>query len=77
MLGTFPLGLALAFLTIRAKSIVPAMLAHFLNNAIVIVLQRDDLPAIGQVLSDHPGATLGGALVVAAGGLALAARGVA
>ncbi len=77
MLSTFPLGLALAFLAVRADSIVPSMLAHFLNNAIVIVLQRDDLPAIGTVISNHPNAALVGAALTVTGGLALAAKGVA
>lgn len=74
MVSTFPLGLALAYLAIRADSIVPSTIAHLLNNATVIVLQRDELPSLGRTLGAHPTALLAGTLVLAAAGLALAGR---
>jgi membrane protease YdiL (CAAX protease family) len=71
MLGVFPLGLALGFLAVRARSIIPGMIAHLLNNAIVLVLQRVT------IVDSHPELTLLAAFFLFAGGLALAAKGVA
>lgn len=70
MAGVFPLGLALGFLALRSGSIVPGMIAHLLNNAIVLVLQHIT------VIDDHPELTLIAAAVLFAGGLALATPGV-
>ncbi len=36
----FVCGVAFAFMTIRAGSILPTVLSHFLNNALIIVLTR-------------------------------------
>lgn len=71
MVGVFPLALALGFLAVRARSIVPGMIAHLLNNAIVLVLQRVT------IVDDHPELTLLAAFFLFGGGLALAAKGVA
>jgi membrane protease YdiL (CAAX protease family) len=71
MVGVFPLALALGFLAVRARSIVPGMIAHLLNNAIVLVLQRVT------IVDDHPQLTLLAAFLLFGGGLALAAKGVA
>ncbi|MEO8552995.1 MAG: CPBP family intramembrane glutamic endopeptidase, partial [Kofleriaceae bacterium] len=40
MVGVLPFGLALGFLAVRTGSIVPGMIAHLLNNVIVLLLQR-------------------------------------
>jgi sodium transport system permease protein len=66
MLATFPLGLALGVLAVRSRSIVPGMIAHFLNNAVVLVVAQL------HVTDPYPVAMLAGAGVFVAGGLALA-----
>ena len=71
-LPTFTLGLALAYVSLRADSVVPAMLAHLLNNAIAIAIARDEVPGITGWMDAHPSATLAGSLVAVACGLALA-----
>jgi len=75
IVSTFGLALALGFITLRANSVIPAMLAHVLNNAVVIVVSRDELPRVSAWMSAHSVVMLAGASVVFAGGLVLAARG--
>lgn len=75
MVTTFILGLALGYLTLRARSIVPAMICHFLNNTIAVVIARHEVPAANAWISEHPIAMLVGAAVLVGGGLVLAARG--
>jgi hypothetical protein len=70
-----PLGLALGLLAIRSGSVVPGMIAHFTNNAIALVLSRDELPAVSRVLGARPAISLLGAVVVLAFGVALTAKG--
>jgi membrane protease YdiL (CAAX protease family) len=77
MVSTFLLGLVLGYLTLRAGSVVPAMLAHLLNNTIAIAITRDEVPAVRSWIGDHPVAMLAGCVVVLAAGLGLAARGPA
>ncbi|MEO6771411.1 MAG: type II CAAX endopeptidase family protein [Kofleriaceae bacterium] len=71
MLGTFPLGLALGLLAVRSRSIVPGMIAHFLNNATVLVVERLNVTG----LDHHPNLAFAGASVLVLGGVALAATG--
>jgi len=71
MLGVLPLGLALGVLAVRSGSIVPGMIAHFLNNAIVLLLSRVT------VVDSHPQLTLIAACLLFAGGLVLAHVGAA
>ena len=47
----FGFGLLLGILALKADSIVPAMLAHFCNNAILIMLARSGLDRQMQTLS--------------------------
>ncbi len=75
MVSTFGLGLALAYLTLRADSAIPAMIAHLLNNAIVLVVSRDELPGVGAWIGAHSLVMVAGTAAVLAGGLALVARG--
>jgi membrane protease YdiL (CAAX protease family) len=77
MVTTFVLGLWLGFLTLRARSVVPAMIAHLLNNSIAILISRNELPTTITWMNDHPAPVLVGALVCVVGGLALAALGTA
>jgi membrane protease YdiL (CAAX protease family) len=75
MVSTLGLGLALAYLTLRADSAIPAMLAHLLNNSIVIVVSRDEVPSVGAWMGAHSTLMLAGTAAVCASGLALATRG--
>lgn len=72
MLGTLPLAFVLGVLAVRSGSVVPGMVAHLLNNAIVIVLERDEIPALGRALVASPAVTFAGAAVLVASGLVLA-----
>ena len=66
------LGFALGALALRARSLVPAMLAHALNNAFVIAVSRDDSPGgAASWLDGHPWSALAGAVVLAGTGLAI------
>jgi membrane protease YdiL (CAAX protease family) len=74
MAGTFPLGLALGVLTVRSHSVVPAMVTHFLNNAVVLVLSRVEVPGVTTLLTRHADAALVGAGALMVGGVLLAGR---
>ncbi len=71
LLPTFTLGLVLGWLAIRARSAVPGMLAHLLNNAIALVVARDEVPAVSSVLASHPTAALVGSAILTVTGLVL------
>jgi len=73
MLPTFTLGLAIGLLSLRAGSILPAMIAHFLNNAMAIVASREESHALSRALAAHPYAALAVFAALFAGGIALAA----
>ena len=75
MVSTFGLGLALAYLTLRADSALPAMVAHLLNNTIAILIARDTLPGVGTWMAANTPAMLAITVTLLGGGLALAARG--
>ena len=72
MLGTLPLALVLGVLAVRSGSVVPGMVAHLVNNAIVIVLERDEVPAIARALVASPVVTFAGAAALVAAALVLA-----
>jgi membrane protease YdiL (CAAX protease family) len=76
MVSTFALGVVLAFLTLRSRSIVPALIVHVLNNMIAVLLSRRELPAVTSFLEQYPIETFATALVCVACGLALTAKGV-
>jgi membrane protease YdiL (CAAX protease family) len=73
IVSTVLLGLALGYLTLRANSIVPAVIVHFLNNSIAIVLSRDEMPDIRVWIGAHTPFMLVASLVLVMCGLALAA----
>jgi membrane protease YdiL (CAAX protease family) len=75
MLATFPLGLFLGFLALRAGSVIPSMIVHALNNTVAITLSRDELPAASAWIGGHPVIAATGAIVLVAGGVTLAASG--
>ncbi len=77
VVSTFVLGLVLALLAIRSRSIVPSIIVHLLNNTIAIVLAREEIPALNAWMTDYPAITLSGAIVLAGCGIALGAKGTA
>ena len=77
MVSTFCFGLALGFLTLRASSVIPAMIAHLLNNTVTLVVTRHEVPGLTQWMDGHAGAMLIGTSVLLASGITLAARGAA
>jgi sodium transport system permease protein len=60
MLPTFTLGLVLGVLSLRAGSILPSVIAHFLNNAMAIVVQRQESEPLSRGLAEHPRLALAG-----------------
>jgi membrane protease YdiL (CAAX protease family) len=71
MAATFMLGCVLSLLTLRARSIVPAVIAHFLNNAIALIVTREETSAVSDVMQAHPVALLGITVGLLASGLVL------
>ncbi len=74
LVPTFTLGLVLAALGLHARSIIPCMLAHFLNNAIAILISRGELAGVAGWMDTHPAATTAGAMIGVSAGLTLIAR---
>ncbi|TMQ05547.1 MAG: CPBP family intramembrane metalloprotease [Deltaproteobacteria bacterium] len=74
-LPTLTLGIVLAVIAIRADSVLPAALAHAINNAMAIAMSRDELPGIAGWLTRHPTAAALGCAATTACGIAIAARG--
>jgi len=73
-LPTLTLGFVLALIAIRADSVLPTMIAHALNNALAILMSRDELPAIAGWLTRHPIAALAGGAASTAFGVAITVR---
>jgi membrane protease YdiL (CAAX protease family) len=69
---TFTLGFVLSVLAIRADSIVPAVIAHALNNAVAVVIARDDVPAVDRWFDAHPTGALCACSAATGAGIALA-----
>lgn len=72
MVATFPLGVALAILAVRSGSVLPGMLTHFLNNAMVIVLSHNALPQLARTIERYPIAAFAAAIASMGIGLVLA-----
>jgi membrane protease YdiL (CAAX protease family) len=73
-LPTFTLGLALGAIAIRADSVLPAMLAHGLNNGMAIAMSRGELATAAGWLDRHPVVALIGCATATASGLVIAVR---
>jgi len=73
MLPTFTLGLVLGVLSLRAGSILPAVIAHFLNNAMAIIVSRQESRALSTALDAHPYVALAVFAAIFLAGVALAA----
>jgi len=69
LIPTFTLGLLAGALTVRAHSVVPAMIAHFLNNAIAILVSRE--VATSSWIDAHPVSSIAVAGALTAGGIAI------
>jgi sodium transport system permease protein len=67
--STFVLALVLGAMTLRSQSVLPAMLCHALNNVIVILLSRHQLPWLERVLSSHGTLASSVAVVLVGAGL--------
>jgi len=70
-LPTFILGACLATITLRTRSVVPAILAHALNNATAMILATAPPAALVAAIDGAPDVALGVALMLATGGIAL------
>jgi membrane protease YdiL (CAAX protease family) len=77
IVSTFALGLVLAFITLRSRSIVPSLIVHALNNAVAVVLSRDEIPGASTWFNSHAPTAFVIAIACTLCGLALAAKGVA
>jgi membrane protease YdiL (CAAX protease family) len=73
-LPTATLGTVLAVLAIRADSVLPAVLAHAINNAIAIAMSRGELPQVAGWLAAHPVAAFTACSAATMAGVALAVR---
>ncbi len=74
IVGTLLFGIALGTLATGARSIVPGMLAHFLNNAVVLVIARVRPEPIVGFIDAYPGLTLAICTGEFVDGVALCAR---
>jgi membrane protease YdiL (CAAX protease family) len=73
-LPTFLLGAVLATLTLRTRSVVPAMLAHALNNAVAMLVATYPRGPLPETLEAYPAPTLAVAAAMTAAGIALCTR---
>lgn len=71
VVATFLLGCLLSLLTLRARSIVPAVVAHFLNNAVAVIVTRDEMSGVADAMQAHPVALLGITVGMLTSGLVL------
>jgi sodium transport system permease protein len=74
LVPTFMLGLVLGYLALRADSVLPGMVAHFINNACALVIARGDAPGVASVLGGYPIPALVGFSLAATLGVSLATR---
>jgi membrane protease YdiL (CAAX protease family) len=76
-LPTLLLGMVFAVIAIRADSVLPAMLAHVINNGIAIAISRGELAGIARWLDHNPTLALVGCSAATGAGFAIALRGPA
>ncbi len=69
--ATFTLGVAFAVLAIRADSIVPSVIGHALNNALAVLVARDELSGVAHWLGENPMPALAICGTTSAAGVAL------
>lgn len=73
LVPTFTLGLVLGFLALRADSALPGMIAHFMNNAIALLVVRGDVSPVAGAIGSHPNAALVAFAMATASGIAIVA----
>jgi membrane protease YdiL (CAAX protease family) len=66
------LGAILATMTVRSGSLVPAMIAHALNNGIALLVATDRAPPVARVIDAHPDVAAAVAATVVAAGVGIA-----
>ena len=71
LVPTFLIGIVLAWLTHRAQSVVPAMVAHLLNNIAGVLVSRDQPAGLRSMFEHHPALALGAAAVLTGAGIAI------
>jgi membrane protease YdiL (CAAX protease family) len=72
LVPTFTLGLLLGYLALRADSALPGMLAHFVNNAVALVIARGDAPPVANVFARYPSLAFAGCAIATTLGLFVA-----
>ena len=72
VVATFLLGCVLGFLTLRSRSIVPAIVVHFLNNTIAIIVSRESIAAVKPIMENYPAVLLATAVTLVLAGIGLA-----
>jgi membrane protease YdiL (CAAX protease family) len=74
LVPTFPLALVLGALAHRGSSVLPAMLAHLLNNTMAILVSRRQPAVLAGWLDAHPSAALAACVLATLAGIAMIAR---
>jgi membrane protease YdiL (CAAX protease family) len=66
LIPTFTLGVLAGMLTLRAHSVIPAMTAHVMNNALAILVSRDVVPGTSAWIDANraPSLVIAGALTL-------------
>ncbi|MEO7094592.1 MAG: CPBP family intramembrane glutamic endopeptidase [Polyangiales bacterium] len=77
LLPTFTLGILLGVLAHRADSVVPAMIAHLLNNTMAILVARRQPAVLADTLAAYPNAALVGCAIATIMGASLLVKGPA
>jgi hypothetical protein len=72
---TFLLGLVYGYLALSARSCIPTMLAHLVNNSLAILVAQGAVPWLANALGYNTIVSAGIALAMTTSGLVLAARG--
>lgn len=72
---TFLLGLVYGYLTLAARSCVPAMIAHLVNNSLAILVAQDTPPWLAAAIGYDTVVSASVALALTAMGLVIAIRG--
>lgn len=72
---TFLLGLTYGYVALNARSCVPTMIAHLVNNSLAILVAQDAVPWFADALAYNTVASAGVALALTTTGLVLATRG--
>lgn len=71
LIPTFTLGVLAGVLTVRAHSVIPAMTAHLINNAIAILVSRDVVPGASAWIDANRAPSLAIAGVLTMSGIAI------